>query len=719
MHTLIHDPLTRLIAQIVIVIVASRLLGIAARRIGQPMVIAEVVAGIALGPSLLGWLAPDLSAVLFATASMDTLKLTSQLGLVLFMFLVGLELDPRLLRGRGHTSVLISHASIVLPFALGVGLAFWAYDTYSPANVSFWAFALFMGAAMSITAFPVLARILTERRLMRTRVGAVAIACAAVDDVTAWCILAFVVAIARADHVASAAITTALSLGYIAAMVVVVRPLLGRLAARVATPEAITQNIVAIVVVVVFLSSWTTELIGIHALFGAFLLGAILPKTGGFARGLAGKLEDVVVVVLLPLFFAFSGLRTHIGLLDTVDDWLMCGVIIAVACVGKFGGSFVAARVTGLSWRESGALGLLMNTRGLMELIVLNIGLDLGVISPTVFSMMVIMALVTTFITTPLLEWIYPTHVMARDLVDVDTKEQEPIGSTSMELAAVKIEDAARGEHRVLVCIAHATAGPDLMAMAKLVATPPALALHLVSAQRQSELIDAGTDPAELMAPARAHADELGLPVRILSFVSTAPAADICRVAAVRDVSLILLGWHKPVLSQTLLGGVVHEVMQEATATVGVFVDRGLESVRSVLVPFHGSANDRAALALAGRVHKNAGATITVLQVVRPDRPRNPLSAEALAELAGVARVEVVTVDHASPAAAALERAADHDLLVVGIGREWGLGDRRFGLQPERLLTSSPTSILVVRAAPEAEAAEKGQPTATARMSDS
>jgi Kef-type K+ transport system membrane component KefB/nucleotide-binding universal stress UspA family protein len=703
MHALIHDPLTRLLAQIVAVIVVSRIIGVGARRLGQPLVIAEIVAGIALGPSLLGWLAPEAAQVLFAPDSMATLKLTSQIGLVLFMFLIGLELDPGLLRGRGRTSVLISHSSIVLPFVLGVVLALWLHDDYAPANVSFWAFALFMGAAMSITAFPVLARILTERRLLRTRLGAVAIACAAVDDVTAWCILAFVVAIARAGHVSSALVTTALSVAYIATMVVVVRPLMARLAARVATPEAMTQNIVALVLVVVFLSSWATELIGIHALFGAFLLGAILPKTGGFAHGLATKLEDVVVVVLLPLFFAFSGLRTEIGLLDSAEHWLVCAAIVAVACIGKFGGSVLPARITGLSWRESGALGLLMNTRGLMELIVLNIGLDLGVITPAVFSMMVIMALVTTFMTTPLLEWIYPTHVMARDLIDVDTKEKEPLGSTSMELAAVKVEGAASHEHRVLVCIAHATAGPDLMAMAKLVATPPALALHLVSAQRQSELIDSGGDPAELMAPAREHAEEIGLPVRVLSFVSTAPATDICRVAAVRDVSLILLGWHKPVLSQTLLGGVVHEVMQEASATVGVFVDRGLESVKSVLVPFH--------------VQRSVGAAITVLQVVRPDRPGEPLTAEALAAVAGVSTVAVATVEHASPAAAALERAADHDLIVVGIGREWGLGDRRFGLQPERLLRDSPTSILVVRAAP-TEGSAAGQPTATARISD-
>ena len=691
MSWLIHDPLTRFIAQIVAVIIVSRVIGIGARRLGQPLVIAEVVAGILLGPSLLGWLAPDALGALFPADSMSILRMTSQVGLVLFMFLVGLELDPQLLHGRGRASVMISHSSIAVPFVLGVLLAIWLHEHYADSGVSFTAFALFMGAAMSITAFPVLARILTERRLLRTRLGAVTIACAAVDDVTAWCILAFVVAIARSSALSGALITTAIALAYIVLMVAVVRPLLARLAARVATPDAMTQNVVATILVLVLISSWITELIGIHALFGAFLLGAILPKTGGFARSLAEKLEDLVVVVLLPLFFAFSGLRTEIGLLDTAEHWLVCAVIVAVACVGKFGGSAIPARLTGLSWREAGAVGILMNTRGLMELIVLNIGLDLGVITPTIFSMMVIMALVTTFMTTPILEWIYPTHIMARDLIELEGPAE-----------AVPVEPTPTASHRVLVCVAHAIPGPGLMTMARMVATPPALMLHLVTSSRQSELLDEGVaDPTDVLGPARAQAEALGLPVRVLSFVSTEPAEEICRVAAVRDVSLVLLGWHKPVLSQTLLGGVVHQVLRDATTAVGVFVDRGMSEVRRVLVPFHGSRNDRAALALAGRIQRATGAEVTVLHVVRPRRTRRPPTPTGIAELVGGGgKVTVDVVENDSPEAAALERCGDQDLLIVGVGREWGIGDRRFGLQPERLLQECPSSILVVRAAP-------------------
>jgi K+:H+ antiporter len=408
MHALAHNALTLLIVQFLVIIGVSRLIGQGARWMGQPLVIAEVLAGILLGPSLLGWLAPGAMEWLFPANSMPVLKMLSQVGLILFMFLIGLELDPKLLKGRGHASVVISHTSILVPFGLGAGAALWLYPRLSEPSVPFSSFVLFMGVAMSITAFPVLARILTERRLMSSRVGAMTITCAAVDDVTAWCLLAFVVSIVRASDLMHAGLTTVLAMLYIAFMLGLVRPFLARLGARVANKEGLNQNGVALTLMMLLASAWATELIGIHALFGAFMMGAVIPKEGGLAQALAEKLEDVAVVLLLPLFFAFSGLRTQIGLLSTSDHWVMCGLIILLACVGKFGGSAVAARLTGMRWREAGALGILMNTRGLMELIVLNIGLDLGVISPTLFTMMVVMALVTTFMTTPLLRWIYP-----------------------------------------------------------------------------------------------------------------------------------------------------------------------------------------------------------------------------------------------------------------------------------------------------------------------
>ena len=409
MNHLIHDSLTRLIAQVVAILVVSRLIGLVTRRLGQPLVVAEMIGGIVLGPSLLGWIAPQVSAELFTPSSLDLLGLISQFGLVLFMFLVGLELDPAHYRGSSRSSVVIAQSGIFVPFVLGNVLALWMYPRYASPTTPRLAFVLFSGAAMSVTAFPVLGRILIERRLLGTRIGTVAITCAAIDDVTAWCILAFMVGVVRHSEVWGAVLTTTAAFAYVVVMFGVVKPLLARLLARVSDPEAMSHSVVAFVVILLLLSSWTTELIGIHGLFGGFMFGAILPKDRGFARAVHRRLEAVVVVVLLPLFFAVSGLRTRIGLLEAGGDWAACGLVVLVACAGKFGGCTVAARVTGYSWRDAGALGVLMNTRGLMELIVLNIGLDLGILSPVVFSMMVVMALVTTFSTTPLLRWLAPS----------------------------------------------------------------------------------------------------------------------------------------------------------------------------------------------------------------------------------------------------------------------------------------------------------------------
>ncbi len=408
------NSLTLLLAQIAVVILVSRALGLVARLMGQPLVIAEMVAGIVLGPSLFGLLFPHAFATLFPPTSLPILKMLSQLGLVLFMFLVGLELDPALLRGRRRASILISHTSIALPFVLGVGGAWWLRDGYAPQGVAFLPFALFMGTAMSVTAFPVLARILTERGLMQSRVGAIAIACAAVDDVTAWCLLAVVVAIAHAQAATDALWTVGLALVFSAFMLLVARPLLRRVGARVAK-HGLGPTTFAGVLVLLLVAAGITEAIGIHALFGAFLLGAVLPKEDGLAKLLTEKLESVAVVLLMPLFFAFSGLRTSIGLVSGSEQWLVVAALIGLATLGKFGGSTVAARLTGIRWREASAIGVLMNTRGLMELIVLNVGLEVGVISPTLFTMMVLMALVTTFATTPVLRWVYPDRELLRE----------------------------------------------------------------------------------------------------------------------------------------------------------------------------------------------------------------------------------------------------------------------------------------------------------------
>ncbi len=402
---MLHLPI--LLIQIGVILLVARGVGFVFRKLHQPQVIGEMLAGILLGPSLLGWLAPDISAALFPSESLGFLNALSQIGLLLFMFLVGLEFDPKMLRSQGRAAVVTSQASIVAPFILGAGLAFYLYPRLSNASVSFTSFALFMGIAMSITAFPVLARILTERKMLRSKVGAMSIACAAVNDVTGWSILAAIVLFVQANSSAHPIWLTLVGTAvYIVVMIWGVRPLLQRLEGTF-QKWGISQDMMTLIFLVILVSGLVTEWLGIHALFGAFLAGVIMPKHHSFVHALTEKLEYVAIVLLLPLFFAFTGLRTSIGLLNGADLWFYCGLIILVAVAGKFGGSTVAARAMGMSWREASSVGVLMNTRGLMELVVLNIGLDIGILSPTLFAMMVIMAIVTTIMTAPLLEWIY------------------------------------------------------------------------------------------------------------------------------------------------------------------------------------------------------------------------------------------------------------------------------------------------------------------------
>jgi len=405
--------LFHLVLQIAVILVAARIVGFLFQKINQPQVMGEMVAGILLGPSLLGWLAPGVSAVLFPASSMGYLNALSQVGLVVFMFVVGLALDPSELHGYGHAAVLTSHVSIVAPFCLGGLTALYFYPRLSDDGVTFTGFALFMGSAMSITAFPVLARILTERGLVRSRMGTLAIACAAVDDVTGWCILAYIVVLVRVTTGGRPAwITIAGSIAYVLLMLFVVRRFLPVFERVYRKREGLSDNLLAVVVILVLASALATEWLGIHLLFGAFLMGAIMPKSHAFIHYLLHKFESVTVVLLLPLFFAFTGLRTRIGVGGGRSIWLYAAVVIVVAIAGKLGGSMFAARLAGMPWRDSAALGILMNTRGLMELVILNIGLDIGVISPAMFSIMVLMALVTTFMTTPLLEWVYPTRLL-------------------------------------------------------------------------------------------------------------------------------------------------------------------------------------------------------------------------------------------------------------------------------------------------------------------
>ncbi len=682
-----------LLVQIGLVLGLSRLMGMLFARLQQPQVMGEMIAGIMLGPSLFGLFA--ISQKVFPAESVPYLGMLSQIGVIFFLFLIGLELDPKLIRNRGHAAIVISHASIVTPFLLGAGLTLYLYTRLfndTPA-MRFSSVALFMGAAMSITAFPVLARILTERNLHKTKIGAISITCAAVDDATAWCMLAFVVGVARAKGPHSALLTAALSAAYVLTMFFVVRPFLRRLQVVHDRQGRLSQNVVAIILLLVLASAWTTERIGIHALFGAFLMGAIMPKGSRFIRSLSEKLEDYTVVFLLPIFFAYTGLKTQIGLLNNAELWLDTGLIILVACIGKFGGSALAARACGLGWRESSAIGILMNTRGLMELVILNVGRELGVITPAVFAMMVIMALVTTALTTPVLHWVAPRRLF------------DP------ERAPAKPEDRAKG-FSVLIPVGDPRSGGPLLRLADMIAGPaPDRRIYALNLRRpvdrdayRAGLDDQISEPEPPLQPLLAHADQYHIPVEAISFVSRDIAADVARVSADRKVDLVLMGFHKPVFTRTILGGAVHRVLTATPADVSIFVDRGFHGAQRVLVPYLGGRHDRLALQIASRLARHAGARVTVLHVVPASRGRGkPLDAQSAVsrvfeDPTQPVPVEFKVVEHDSPVDAVLTEATRYDLIVVGVSEEWGLESHLFGLRPERIAEGSATSLLIVRA---------------------
>jgi Kef-type K+ transport system membrane component KefB len=398
------DVLRHVLLALFAVLVTGQLLAWVLRYLGQPAVIGEVLGGILLGPSFLGQLSPTAAEFVLPPDVAPYLSVIAQLGVILYMFLVGLELNPAVLHERFRSLLAITHGGTVVPFLLGAVLALYLYPRFSNSHVPFTSFALFISVALSITAFPVLARILTDRRMQKTRLGVLALGCAAMSDVIGWCLLAFVVGVAQAK-ISGAFLVLTLTAAYLGFMFLGVRPVVARLLRR-GDEIPWTQGLVALIFAALLLSSLATETIGIHAIFGAFLLGAVIPHDNPIAVEMTQKLEDLVTVLLLPSFFALTGMRTQIGLVAGSEEWFACALIILAATIGKFGGTLLGARMgAGFSWRDALGLGILMNTRGLMELIVLNIGMDLHLLSPTLFTMMVLMSLATTLATTPLLHW--------------------------------------------------------------------------------------------------------------------------------------------------------------------------------------------------------------------------------------------------------------------------------------------------------------------------
>ena len=596
-----QDPLAILLAQIVTIILVARFFGWVFKKIGQPSVIGEIIAGIVLGPSLLGMYFPGFSAALFPVESLGNLKFLSQIGLILFMFVIGMELDMKVLKNKANEAIVISHASIVIPFALGIGLAYFVYDQFAPEGVKFLSFSLFMGIALSITAFPVLARIVQERGIHKTKLGAIVITCAAADDITAWCILAVVIAIVKAGTFVSSLYIISLAIIYVMVMIFIVKPFLKRIGDLYGSKESIGKPVVAIFFLVLIMSSYATEVIGIHALFGAFMAGAIMPDVPKFRSIFIEKVEDVALILLLPLFFVFTGLKTEIGLLNDPYLWKVTGFIILVAVVGKFLGSALAAKFVGQSWRDSLTIGALMNTRGLMELIVLNIGLELKVLTPEVFTMMVIMALVTTFMTGP-----------ALDLINFlfKTKDSDTV-----------VQATNFNKYRILISFGNNEKGKSLLRLAnslvkKQKAQSCITVMHL-SLSDEVHSFNLDDKEKNIFHPIVEQSQLLDQDIKTIFKATVDIETEIADIANQGDYDLLLVGLGKSIFEGTILGKVIgfttriinpdrlidkftgkeglfenspfdertRQIISKTKMPLGILIDKDLQEVERVFVP--------------------------------------------------------------------------------------------------------------------------------------
>ncbi len=538
-HNLQH-PLAILLLQIITIIIVARFFGWIFRKIGQPSVIGEIIAGIFLGPSLVGMYFPEYSSLLFPAASLGNLQFLSQIGLILFMFVIGMELDLKVLKNKAKEAVVISHASIVFPFALGMGLSYFIYRQFAPQGVEFLSFSLFMGIAMSITAFPVLARIVQERGIHKTKLGTIVITCAAADDITAWCILAAVIAIVKAGTFASSLYIMAMALVYVLAMLYLVKPFLKKVGDLYSNRDSISKPVVAIFLLTLIISSYLTEIIGIHALFGAFMTGAIMPDIAKIRNIFIEKVEDVAVILLLPLFFVFTGLRTEIGLINDIYLWKITGVIILVAVIGKFVGSALAARFVGQNWRDSLTIGALMNTRGLMELVVLNIGYELGVLSPKIFTMMVIMALLTTFMTGP-----------ALDTINYFFKSKD----------LLLPRDLLNSKFKILISFGNNEKGKSLLRLAnsfvkKQESNTNITAMHLIVSD-EMHAYNMEEYEKETFEPIYEESKVLNQEITTIFKAAVDIETDIADIATRGDYDLVLVGLGKSIFEGSLLGKVL------------------------------------------------------------------------------------------------------------------------------------------------------------------
>jgi Kef-type K+ transport system membrane component KefB/nucleotide-binding universal stress UspA family protein len=689
------------LVQVLLVIALSRLMGVGCRTIKQPLVIGEIIAGIMLGPSLLGLISPATASFLFPSSTLPFLNVLSQIGLIFFMFLIGLELNPKYLKGQLNIAILTSHVSIIVPFALGSLLALFLYPLVSNSSVSFTAFALFLGAAMSITAFPVLARIITENNLQGSKLGTLALTCAAVDDVTAWCLLALAIAVTRTNSIVGAFPTIIESIIYIAFMVTVGRWFLQKLAIHYRRTGRLSQLVLAGIYMGVVISALITELIGIHLIFGAFLLGAVMPKNASFVREIAEKTEDFVLIFLLPVFFAYSGLQTEIGLLNRPELWLLCAAVLAVAILGKYLGTYVAARVSGIEKRDASALGWLMNTRGLTELIVLNIGLSYGVISPLLFTMLVMMALVTTFMTSPLLELTYPKEKIKLDIIE----ETEP-----EKVAAQSIPS-----YKILVPVANPSTQKRLLNLAVAIAGGTPAVVHPLSLIELEEDYFFESTPDEAERLIRQRREELEALIQTLEppdiqknivpivRISNDVARETANIAIVDHASLIVVGWHRSAFSMNRLGGRVGKILNTSPVDVAVFIDNRQQKLDSLLVAHSDNLHDDLALSLALRLlinHPNC--TLKVLRFTKSQNETDDLSYELrnMLELLPEevrSRIEMIQSQETDPIRTAVRESNNVDLTIAGTSPAWGIERQTLGRYTDRLSQECHSSLLITR----------------------
>jgi K+:H+ antiporter len=689
----------------VIVLIVARVFGIVAGKVGQPQVMGEVIAGIVLGPSLLGAISPNLQAMLFPSDILPAFGVVANIGLIFFMFLVGLEVDRKHLRGKAGPAAAISNASVALPMLLGIAIALPLYKLLGP-NKKFVAFALFMGVSMSITAFPVLARILSERRMTKGPVGSLAITCAAIDDVTAWFLIALATTVAVSGSFGAVARTIGEATAFTLVMLLVVRRILARMGTAFDEVGRIPSGWFAAIVVGVLLSAYVTEEINVAFIFGGFMMGLAMPRHARLTEEVTRRVESFTVTLLLPMFFVYTGLKTNVTLLNRPELWLITLALIGVAIVGKLAGAAIAARVSGFDWRASAVIGTLMNTRGLTELIVLNLALDAGAISSALFAALVLMAIVTTLMAGPLLRLIDPHN-------DYGERIEDELANAAREAAREHPELAVPARSILVAPQTDAAVGPLISLSKPLARSAPGRELIIVrliapsrgasirgGLQTENRQLERGS---HAITQIRARLAGEGIAARGVALTSRNVAADLVHICERKPVDLVLIEGHRRLIGSGVSLGEVGALLEGAPCDAAILVAREgipitVDSHNPVLVPFGGAEHDWAALELGAWLSSGTGAPLKLLGAAGQTENGSSVTlmladASLVAQQATGIATEPVVVEGGGDGVVAA--AAGAGLLVIGLSEHW----RREGLGPIRseIATAAPAPVLFVR----------------------